>query len=431
MNLVLEKLEKNQMKLNYEIIQNILVELKTDYPEMLYSEKTLIFYHLLSTYGTIIEKNFDPNLIISKIEKINSKSIVDQPIPTETDIDAYIYEMTVPWYDPSSSIENDWDKRVEWLFSLPQPEQRSKAWFDMRKLMITASDIGIVTGDNHNSSLKELYQKKCGYGKPFTGNIFTEHGVQFEQVATDIYAARSGVEVIEFGLIQHPHLSFIGASPDGIIRRPKDSPPHAPPTGTMLEIKCPYKRKIILDDGSVNIPAYYYAQMQVQMEVTGLRRCDFEQCDLKEYNSYFEFVNDSHDDKLGFTQTGMEKGCLVRFTSIEDNGTSNHYEYCPIHTGNEECKEWADNMILTRPGDHSRVIYWWLKQYSVVPVERNKEWFCTNLPGIDRFWKQVLFYRSNPEKAKEDLEPKRKKKEPKGVTFTNCVLDSDSDSDSD
>ena len=125
----------------------------------------------------------------------------------------------------------------------------------------------------------------------------------------------------------------------------------------------------------------------------------------------------------------MEKGCLVRFTTIINDQISNHYEYCPIHSGNEKCYEWANNMISTRQNDHPAIIYWWLKQYSCVPVMRNKEWFEGHLPTIDKFWKKVLYYRANPIEAKQDLEPKRKKVNamPK---YSNCVLDSDSDSES-
>eukprot|EP00798_Chlamydomonas_sp_ICE-L_P002706 gene2706-biopygen7861 len=68
----------------------------------------------------------------------------------------------------------------------------------------------------------------------------------------------TNVLVHEFGLLRHASKSFLGASPDGVTE-----------DGVMLEIKCPWRRKI---DGTV--PMQYYLQIQGQLAVSGLLECD-------------------------------------------------------------------------------------------------------------------------------------------------------------
>ena len=62
------------------------------------------------------------------------------------------------------------------------------------------------------------------------------------------------VEVFEFGILRHPTIECLGASPDGISD-----------IGIMLEIKCPWKRK-----KTETIPEQYYYQIQGQLDVCSL-----------------------------------------------------------------------------------------------------------------------------------------------------------------
>ena len=67
-------------------------------------------------------------------------------------------------------------------------------------------------------------------------------------------------------------------------------------TGRMLEIKCPYSRKIKtkgkIDNGIC--PHYYWTQVQQQLECADLESCDFWQCKLFEYNNRMEWLNDTN-----------------------------------------------------------------------------------------------------------------------------------------
>ena len=69
----------------------------------------------------------------------------------------------------------------------------------------------------------------------------------------------------EMGCMKHPTLAFLGASPDGI-----NCLENHPLYGRMLEIKNPVSREI------TGVPKdEYWVQMQLQMEVANLDRCDF------------------------------------------------------------------------------------------------------------------------------------------------------------
>ncbi|PNH02587.1 Lon protease [Tetrabaena socialis] len=88
----------------------------------------------------------------------------------------------------------------------------------------------------------------------------------YEDVAQQVYCKRNGVRIHEFGLLKHPTVAHIGASPDGISE-----------LGVMLEIKCPYRRQI-----TGEVPVQYYYQIQGQLEVCGLQECDYLELKLEE-----------------------------------------------------------------------------------------------------------------------------------------------------
>ena len=76
---------------------------------------------------------------------------------------------------------------VKLLQKIPQFEQRSQEWYDVRKSMVTASDIATVVNDNPYQKSITVLRKKCGLDDKFTGNKFTEWGVKYEEIANMIY----------------------------------------------------------------------------------------------------------------------------------------------------------------------------------------------------------------------------------------------------
>ena len=156
--------------------------------------------------------------------------------------------------------------QVEKLLRQDQWEQRTPPWYERRKTLITASDaagaLGIPAFHGQRGNIRDnlIKEKTCS---TFKGNIFTRHGSDNEDMVRDRLADILGDDPLEFGLLVHPDLPWLGASPDGIFRR----------SGAMIEIKCPYKRTIIPGE----IPHHYWPQVQTQLEVCDLETCYFVQ----------------------------------------------------------------------------------------------------------------------------------------------------------
>lgn len=284
-------------------------------------------------------------------------------------------------YDTDDEIKNDLSSKVKKLMKLPQPEQRSTEWYELRRGMMTAStDIRNALGLNKydKNSVTTLILKKCGYEEnPFTGNIYTEWGIKYEPIATQLYEFRNKEQVIEFGLIQHPIHKFIGASPDGIT-----------PKGIMLEIKCPYRRQI-----TGIVPDYYWIQMQTQLEVCDLDVCDFLECNFCEYETKECFYEDtcSGDDRK--TSDGMEKGVFVEFVD-RDGNKSYIYPSYELSTVNK-LKWLEDEVKKASPLLTVNYIYWSLSLYSCVKVERNKKWWNEQVPKLKEVWDKIEYHRKH------------------------------------
>ena len=121
-----------------------------------------------------------------------------------------------------SSYEIDrLSKQIAQLQTIPQPEQRTTEWYEFRNGLITASNLWKVFGSQ--SQVNSLIYEKCKSVEPnaleFKTNSTTSPmhwGVKYEPITVMIYEAMYQTKICEFGCIQHPEYSFIGASPDGI-----------------------------------------------------------------------------------------------------------------------------------------------------------------------------------------------------------------------
>lgn len=168
-------------------------------------------------------------------------------------------------------------EKINELLKIPQYEQRSEMWFKQRENKLTSSDAGTILGINPYQRPYEVLFKKCGHDpKPFVGNAATLHGQKYEDEAIEKYCKLTGQENYNFGLIAHEDVYhnkdyyWLAGSPDGVSIN--KNVPNAKPI--LLEVKCPYKRKIIPG----KIPEYYYPQVQLNMFI-----CDLEVADFIEY----------------------------------------------------------------------------------------------------------------------------------------------------
>jgi len=288
------------------------------------------------------------------------------------------------------------------LLALEKVEQRTEAWYALRKTMITASDWAKAIGKACSGNKNDLILKKCNMGPKFKGNQYTQWGVKYEPVATRLYELRNGTIIHEFGVLRHPKYPFLGASPDGIS-----------PLGIMLEIKCPFTRKI-----TGIVPQYYWVQIQGQLEVCDLQYCDFLECRIEEYCGLEDYLRDTcegtpvvkYDTKMmdselkekyrrkrvfQFTEDGMEKGAVV--TYVTKSGDK-EYVYSEIGVDAYEFDRWykeqkADMRTRHPHWTEVRVSFWRMKQISCVRVPREREWFASVLPTLTQVWKEIEHYR--------------------------------------
>lgn len=282
-------------------------------------------------------------------------------------------------------LEKPSEEKLKWLTNqvnllskIKQPEQKSNLWLQMRNDMITASDWAAAIGKNPYSTRNKLIRGKCGEKQFFFGKHM-QHGVKYESVANAIYEYRNKVEVIEFGLLPHPKYNFLGASPDGITKN-----------GIMLEIKCPPKRVITGEP-----PLYYWIQVQGQLEVCDLDRCDFLECKIEEYALDIDYFNDNYNNNYFFNGVGYEKGITLIFMDKRNNNLI--YKHSKLGINNEDFNIWFDdtlNCVLENKNlIYVETTYWKLLEISCVPIYRDKEWFSENFSLLKEFWDDVLYYR--------------------------------------
>jgi putative phage-type endonuclease len=279
--------------------------------------------------------------------------------------------------------------QIQHLQGIKQPAQRTAEWYAFRHNLITASNIWKAIGSEANKN--SLICEKC---KPNTNiattslnsleapaaptSVNTESplhwGVKYEPLTVMLYEKRNKVKVGEFGCIQHPLYSFIGASPDGIVIS-EDSPAY----GRMLEIKNVVSREI------TGIPKMdYWVQMQIQMEVCNLNECDFLETQFKEYDETEEdlFYKNKHQY--------LYNGLIVFFLNRDFVDGTHHYVYMHfnIRLSKADVGAWVDSQKVVLKDTHIlfKRIYWYCETYSCVLVKRNRHWFELMLPKVKEIW---------------------------------------------
>jgi putative phage-type endonuclease len=245
--------------------------------------------------------------------------------------------------------------QLQELIQIPIVVQRSQEWFDSRKTLITASDFAQALGEGKFGTKRDIFKKKCGFEQEvkLSPNSMAplKWGVMFEPIAQNIYSQRTRMKIYEFGLIRHPDpkRSYFGASPDGINEY-----------GIMLEIKCPFIRKI-----TGEVPLQYYYQIQGQLDVCGLHECDYLECQFQKV--------DALDPNYG-----MEQGTFLEYPG-ED---SSEYVY--------------DNIKETMENRQGYIVHHWqLVKYNVVRVYKDEEFVTAKLDALEQVWKQIEMYQGN------------------------------------
>ena len=330
-------------------------------------------------------------------------------------------------------------KQFKTLYNTPQPEQRTKDWFDYRYNRITASDTASAIDTNPYESVESFICKKCDPNFPFLDNDFVFHGKKYEQIATSLYEHLYNSKVTEFGCVPSDKHLFLGASPDGISSKSTLDYKFNEKLGTMLEIKCPFVREITCKGeiaGGI-CPYYYYCQVQQQLECCDLENCDFIQCELREYKDREEYLKDTtHTFKIYEGTEGtemspdntMSKGYLLQFLPKNyipryDGDKPNfqgRFIYPPRLTMTQTMyDEWVlstlDNWQTEMPDIaetfyFDKVLYWKINIAHTVTIPRDREWFNDVFPILTETWSKVTYYREHLEELPllQTLADKRK-----------------------
>jgi putative phage-type endonuclease len=273
-----------------------------------------------------------------------------------------------------------WRARLEELRVAPQLAQRTPEWYEARHTMVTASDVAQCINRGKFGTQKEFFVKKVApeLAPPFNATLAPlAWGIKYEEVAKRLYEARHRVLVHELGLLRHPKMDFIGASPDGITEH-----------GVMLEIKCPWRRKIQPGD----VPTQYMYQMQVQLDVCGLDHCDFLEVALKEYGDEAEFVADGASPIL-YDARGMEKGVMVEH-KVDDGGVAHVYMDREVITV-DDALAWRDRAMRELEGKDPVAVYWHVDVFNVQRVVRDPALLAEIYEGVRDVWGRVLAYRQD------------------------------------
>jgi len=378
-----------------------------------------------------------------------------QVMPKRSYHSEYFTDNTQNYIFPCNEDKRSIASILRHLKEVPQPEQRTMEWHTYRHNLITASNAykAIETESTRN----QLIFEKCKpitmevvmpdlTGVPIsnypsldivkfanseqeleivTSKIFLavnintpmHWGQRYEQVSTMYYEMINNVTVGEYGCIPHKNHNFLGASPDGIVET-RDSDLY----GRMVEIKNIVNRDI------TGIPLKaYWVQMQLQMEVCDLDKCDFLETRFIEYADRDAFDEDGTFNKTNcdnISRVSYLKGITLFFIN-KDNLPE--YEHKPLDMDETEYTNKWFPMITKKHNELGHYLvhtyYWKLKEISCVLVIRNKVWFDLNINAFNETWDTILKERKT---GYAHRAPKKRASTDK-QTPSVCLIDDDTD----
>jgi len=370
--------------------------------------------------------------LINKLFKIKFK-LINSEIDTKCirDCEYFFDKIKIP--SEYKKLQDHFNK----LKNLPQPEQRTKEWFDYRHNRITASDTASAIDLNPYEPVESFILKKCDPTHKFLDNQNVYHGKKYEPIATSIYEYIYNNKVIEFGALPSENYKILGASPDGICSSSTLDYKFSPLLGRMLEIKCVVLRKIYTSGKIAGhiCPYYYYCQVQQQLECCDLEKCDFWQCKLTEYKSRTNYLTDEcnntrhtiginketiySDSEEIIIDNRIKKGIILKFLpkiwTPEFDGDSMEWKSKFIYPSNLlmtelEYDTWIANILtnwminypdIAETHYFEKVVYWKLEESHNITIYRDRTFFQNILPILNNTWEKVLYYRKNLSKLDE------------------------------
>ena len=333
--------------------------------------------------------------------KGSMKEYVSTVYPEEEDlvasITAGLLEAYTAWTDGTDCrfIEPVNHDQTHALMLRPQTTQRTADWYTEFQKCLTASELSKVFGSPRERGT--LVMQKAGKleipGR--TGQKLAslkeqmspfDWGICFEPVVKLILELEWDAMLYECGRFVHPTDPRFAASPDGLILRSKIHPEMG---GHLLEIKCPKSRKI-----GVKIPMEYYYQMQLQLEVTGVRACEY-------VEAKFEFITETETTLAA----GGQKTGIIAVVGVFNEQTGgwipSKYVYGPVGD-----LAWKPDLGLNE--QTMELNRWICPAFHHERVLRDEAWFGTLWPKLEAFWGDVALARTGDFTLPESS---RKKKE--------------------
>jgi len=268
------------------------------------------------------------------------------------------------------------------LIKIPEIKQRTEEWFEARKTRLTASDLyDAIKKSNVSNVLAKKKAKIVVDNINYNAIPALKWGTMFESMASRCYShVNNNINIYDFGLICDKKNEHFGASPDGINE-----------LGIMIEIKCPYSRKII--DGF--IPEKYKLQIQGQLAVCNLSECDYVECQFKTFDSEELYLEELDKD------IQYNHGIIAEY--INKNGEY-YYIYSDENMKPIDCIEniniLKNNFNLSNDFDirlkFNKFIYWKLVEINTQRVKFDIQEWEIIVPKINEFWDKVEQYKLMP-----------------------------------
>jgi len=388
--------------MTFEIDENEMVDVEQDiydYMEM-YMENEIVKFsspHFMEEFVEEITNTYHNYLLSCGVCDEEDYDDIEEIVESLSEV--YFGFIDIPprsiCYD---TIDNDYvidyqglSEQILKLKEIPQPKQKTPEWYSFRYNLITASNIYKALGSE--AQRNSLIFEKC---KPFStvtvenfgcNTESTFHwGNKYEPLSVLVYEQLFQTKIDDFGCIQHPTYSFIGASPDGI-----NTDIGSLRYGRMLEIKNICNREI------TGIPKEeYWIQTQLQMETCNLDLCDFFETRFKEFETEEQFHEDTDHDYKGVILYFVKNTNGMSLEEIATKAGSLNvpvYKYMPIDCSTEKdsIQLWIENMKKDNPDlILFSVLYWYLDEYSCVLIKRNREWFQAALPALQGTWDTIV-----------------------------------------
>jgi putative phage-type endonuclease len=285
----------------------------------------------------------------------------------------------------------------------PGITQRTDAWYAARGTLITASDFAQACNRGKFGTQKAWYAKKTGWDDapfdPYCPPLL--FGTMMEPCAQAIYSLQNNVRVHEFGLLRHPTIPHVGASPDGITDN-----------GVLVEFKVPWRRKI---DGTIS--TQYLEQCQGQMSVCGLQECDFHETKVEMVPTWEELIEtvESRPHKTYY-------GWVIQ--RRPPNTTSPKFTYSPVGWAGGGKR--ADPAQVPAPPEVNPAVdglgpfveyhHWYCAFTNTLRLHRDDEHLDRIFGELDKVWAKVQAYKEDRELYNREVNIKKERKDSQPIT---------------